>query len=174
MVAVIVGAFLCSLTYRKEYQFRYHLDTLRKERFVTTRILGIPVSRRDVRAGDQYGDTYAQITGGQPADTRWMVMPPDYIEGLNGGFRCHNYGFEFHTRRQLLSKVFDRFKSGMPRDTATELIKRIDVVVPVQPGNQTINFEDVDEIRAELGLETRSKRPTAEQAAPSNGDKPSN
>ena len=156
LIAGIVAAALGSLTYSKEYQFRYHLDTLRKERFSTTRIIGIPVARSEGKVVDQYGDIYTRITGVPPDASHWKVMPPDYIKGFNGGFRCHNYGIEFHTRRQVLGAVFDEFKAGMPRDTAAELIRRIDTALPIQQGNRiTFNSDGVANIRKELGLETR-------------------
>jgi hypothetical protein len=143
-------------THTQEYHSRYHLDTLREERFVTSRVIGIPVWQSERKAEDRYSDTYSRITGLQPDSAHWKVMPPDYIRShRRGSYRCHGFGMEIHERMYLLEILYERFKAGMPRETAAEIIRRIDVLLPARPQNrQELNIEGINGVRKKLGIET--------------------
>jgi hypothetical protein len=156
LLAVMAVGILGYLTYTKEYHSRYHLDTLREERFITTRIIGIPVWRSEREPSDRFSDAYRKIVGSEPDTTHWKVMPPDYIRSRGrGGYKCYGFGMEIHERMYLLRTVFERFEKGMSQETAAELVRSIDVVLPARPKNgQELDFEGIDEVRKKLGLET--------------------
>jgi hypothetical protein len=156
LVAVIATTILGYFTYTEEYHSRFHLDTLREERFVTSRIFGIPVWRTERPASDPFSNDYRLITGAQPDQTHWKVMPPDYIRSHGrGGYKCHGFGMEIHERMYLLRIVFEKFKAGMPRDTAAELIRSIDVQLPAQSQNRReLDFEGINEVRRKLEIDT--------------------
>ena len=62
---------------------------------------------------------------------------------------------EIHERMYLLRTLFEKFKAGMPRDTAAEIIRNIDVQLPAQPQErQELNFEGINEVRRKLGIDT--------------------
>lgn len=128
LAIVAIGYF----SFTEEYHSRYNLDTLRQERFVTSRVVGIPVWRSEQKAVDQFSDTYTRITGVQPELTHWKVMPPDYIRSRRGGlYKCYVFDMEIRERMYLLKTAFERFNSGMPKDATAELIGRIDDVYPL-------------------------------------------
>jgi len=62
---------------------------------------------------------------------------------------------EIHERRYLLRAVFEKFKTGMPRTTAADIIKSINILLPAKPqSTQEFNFEGINDVRRKLGIET--------------------
>jgi len=160
-----VLVLLAVLTGRVEHHNRYHLDTWQQERFLTVRTLGIPIWRSKQQSGYlHYRNAYIQITGGEPDSDRWLVRRPDHVAVVMGigGWRCGGMGYEVTERKMLLSALFDRFKEGMPRETAAALLKRIDDAVPARPGKR-MNYdpEVLDGLRVEVGLKPRFPEGTA-------------
>ncbi|HEY1120882.1 MAG TPA: hypothetical protein VGE67_04745 [Haloferula sp.] len=160
-----VLVLLAVLTGRVEYHNRYHLDTWQQERFLTVRTLGIPIWRSKQHSGYlHYRNAYIRITGAQPDSDRWLVRRPDYVAvvmGL-GGWRCGGMGYEVSERRMLLTALFDRFKEGMPRETAAALLKRIDDAVSARPDKRMNHDPEIlDGLRVEVGLKPRFPEQTA-------------
>jgi hypothetical protein len=153
---VIVGILLATATYQRENSSRYHFDTLREERRVTTRILGIPVLSRQLPPEDPYPELYSQITGKTPDPNRWRQMPPDYVRSFwSSMYRCYGFGFEFQERRQLLAAVYQKFRAGGSQEAAAAQLHRIDDLIPAptQPRKE-LDFERIDALRKELGLKS--------------------
>ncbi|MGI8604299.1 MAG: hypothetical protein ACR2OZ_15085 [Verrucomicrobiales bacterium] len=153
---VIAGLLLATVTYQQENSSRYHFDTLREERRLTTRILGIPIASRQLAPEDPYPGLYLQITGKTPDPKRWRQMPPDYTRSLwSSMYRCYGFGFEFQERRQLLAAVYQRFRSVGSQAEAASQLRRIDELVPAPTqSRKELDFEAVDALRKELGLKS--------------------
>lgn len=163
-----IVVLLAILTGRVEHHNRYHLDSWQQDRFVTVRTLGIPFWRSKEQSGFlRYRDAYTQITGREPDADRWLVNRPDSVTSLvMSKWSCGGFGFEMNERKKLLSALYDRFGEGMPRETAAGLLRRIDAVVPARSGERgNGDWEALDGIRVEVGLEPRLEKVVPETVA---------
>lgn len=158
-VPVIFGLLLVLATYRQESSFRHHLDTLRQERRLVTRVFGIPIMWRERTAKDHYSGLYSQITGKEPDPTQWRQMPPDCIESLwSITYRCGGPGFVLQERFDLLEAAYERFRLGGLREAAAAQLKRIDELTPTStPSRHELDLYAIDALRIELGLKPRLK-----------------
>lgn len=155
-IAFIVTAScgFAAMTYQEEHQTRYHLDTLREERYATKRVIGIPVHREMTISRDPHGLTYREITGKNPDPHRWLQRRPDNIRSWRGErYMTYGFGFEFRERREQLHTLYENFDSGMPQEDALSLLTRINATIPGESGpGGNVNFEEIDILRRNLGL----------------------
>ncbi len=157
LFAVTLGLLLLGIvSYRQETASRYHLDTLRKESYCTTRIFGLPVARRQTFIEDDYSKTYLAITGTEPLQAHWHQMRADYIRSLWGAEnRCFGLGYELRERRNLLQAVYSRFPAPLTQTQAAAYLRRIDELVPVDFNQRREpNLEQIHLLRKELGLKS--------------------
>jgi hypothetical protein len=152
----VIGAILLAVaTYRVEYASRYHLDSLREERHVTTRVLGIPVWSREGRLEDPYAGLYRKITGRPPDPHRWKQMRADCVSSLwMTIFRCGGLGHEIQQRQEMLGAVYQRYADTGSQSEAAAQIRRIDELLPCLHGApEILDFESIEVMRKELGLQ---------------------
>ena len=157
VMAIGGGAILVGLlTYRQEFAARYHLDTLRKESYRTTRVFGVPIARHQTSTQDDYRNTFAEITGTTPLEAHWLQMRPDCVRSLWGETDiCFGLGYELRERQALLEAVFRRFPAQLSRAQAAAFIKRIDELVPADfRQRREPNLEQIHLLRKELGLKS--------------------
>jgi hypothetical protein len=148
------GILLLATTYL-ESSIRYHYDTLRTERRMRLRLLGIPIPLSQREYEDPYPEIYQQITGRIPDPQRWRQMPADFVCFLWGSQNfCHGSGI-FRDRGELLAAVYKKFRTGGSQTEAAAHIARIDLLLPM-PWNprQQIDLMAVHTLRKELGLES--------------------
>lgn len=160
-IALVIGAVLFAIvTYQREHSSRYHLDSLRKERRITTRVFWIPVWFTEQSPDDPYAGLYSQITGRPPDPNRWAQMPADFIGSFwMSSFRCGGFGGEFQERRELLAAVYQRFRSGGSQPEAAAHIRRIDALLPIPKNPLDLpDLAGVDALRKELGLKPHLER----------------
>lgn len=164
--ALVIGAVLLVIaTYRQEHSSRCHLDSLREERRITTRVFGVPVWSTEQQPDDPYAGLYSQITGRPPDPNHWKQMSANFVGShfvgslLVGGVRCGESNVEFRERRELLAAVFQRYRSGGLQSEAAAQIRRIDDLLP-PPANPQYNLDlaRVDALRKELGLKPHLER----------------
>jgi len=151
---VVVAGVLVAASYRVESSSRIHTDTLRREWFTTTRILGIPLVRREGPPNDPFPGVYTAITGRQPNPAHWMQRPVDHIQSLTGSiYLCHGMSSEFRERSALLEAVYQQFGIGMPRAQAAALFDRINELVPPKNESDVMPYyTKLDRLRRELGF----------------------
>jgi hypothetical protein len=155
IVAVAVLSLVLGFaTYQQETASRYHLDTLRKECYRTTRIFGLPIARWQSSVHDEYGNTYSAITGAEPRPEHWLQMRPDSVRSLWGGKDiCFGLGYELRERCDLLERVYGRFPAKLSQAQAAAYIRRIDELVPADFRNRPEpDVEQIHRLRKELGL----------------------
>ena len=150
----MVAGVLVAASYRVESSSRIHTDTLRHEWFSTTRILGIPLIKRERPPNDPFSGAYAAITGREPNPAHWMQRPVDHVQWLTGRmYLCYGMSSEFRERSSLLEAVYQKFASGMPRAQAAALLDRINELVPPKNDSDgTPYYIKLDGLRRELGL----------------------
>ena len=161
IVALTTVAVLAALTYQIEHHSRYHYDSFRQERFVTTRILGIPVYSETAEPHDPFSGVYQQIMLRQPDEKRWRVMRPDFVGSLFSGSNiCGGLAPSFQQRRELIETVFATFIDDHDRVRAASFLASIDAVLPMPPDpNNEPDIAAIDDLRDSLGLERLAQAP---------------
>lgn len=155
IIAIGGGSLLLGLlTYQQEFASRYHMDTLRKESYRTTRVFGVPIARRQTSTQDDYRNTFSEITGATPLEAHWLQMRPDCVRSLWGEKDiCFGLGYELRERHDLLEAVYRRFPAQLSQAQAAAYIRRIDELVPADfRHSRETNLEQVHLLRKELGL----------------------
>ncbi|MBE2287029.1 MAG: hypothetical protein IAE77_26470 [Prosthecobacter sp.] len=154
-------AVLAAMTYRVEHHSRYHYDSLRQERFVTTRILGIPVHTKTAEPHDPFSGVYLQIMLRPPDEKRWRVMCPDFVRSPFSAMNiCYGFGLSYRERRELIETVFARFIDDHDRVRAASFLASIDAVLPMPADpNKEPDIAAIDDLRDSLGLERHIQTP---------------
>ena len=155
IACIVGGVLLAASTCSEESWSRYHADSLRKERFTTTRILGFPVRTETGIVEDAFPGVFTQITKEDLDPDRWLKMRPDYVRSLlrGGPERCYGYPSDLRERHKLLTALFQQYQATSNRERAKKQLEQVDRVASY-PSNSRheIDVPALDELRKELGL----------------------
>lgn len=149
-------ALFAAATYRQEHSSRYHMDTLRIERFSTARVLGIPIVSYMLTFEDPYHSAYSEITGKKPDSSHWKSLRADYVRyPWMAMYHCGGFSYEFDERRELLRAVYEHFRIGMPKASAVSYLAQIDELLPAQGRlHHETDLLKVHSLRRELDLKS--------------------